>query len=112
MAAALHSAAAGLATFSPGILPELLDADRPNQNGIVGAFNSGALGDGPEHLTSREREVLEMMMEGLSNKEIAVHLAISVHTVKFHISSILGKLDASSRTEAITIGLRRGLITI
>ena len=66
----------------------------------------------PEHLTPREREVLEMMSEGLSNKEIAAQLKISPHTVKFHISSILGKLGASSRTEATTIGLRRGLITI
>ena len=68
--------------------------------------------DFPEHLTLREREVLEMMNDGLSNKEIAVQLNISAHTVKFDISSILGKLGASSRTEATTIGLRRGLITI
>ena len=66
----------------------------------------------PEELTPREHEVLEMMVEGLSNKEIAVQLNVSVHTVKFHISSILGKLGAASRTEATTIGLRLGLITI
>jgi len=65
-----------------------------------------------ERLTPRELEVLEMVSEGLSNKEIAVLLNISVHTAKFHISSILGKLGASGRTEAASIGLRHGLITI
>jgi len=65
-----------------------------------------------EPLTLREREVLEMMSEGLSNKQIAARLDISANTVKFHISSIFGKLGASSRTEATTLGLRRGLITI
>jgi two-component system, NarL family, response regulator YdfI len=63
-----------------------------------------------ETLTPRERQVLDMMAEGLSNKEIAWRLQISEHTVKFHVSSILAKLGASSRTEAVTQGLRRGLI--
>ena len=63
-----------------------------------------------ETLTPRERQVLDMMAEGLGNKEIAWRLQISEHTVKFHVSSILGKLGASSRTEAVTQGLRRGLI--
>ena len=53
-----------------------------------------------------------MMAEGLGNKEIAARLAISEHTVKFHISSILAKLGAGTRTEAVTIGIRRGLIPI
>ena len=51
-----------------------------------------------------------MMAEGLLNKEIADRLRISEHTVKFHISSIMGKLHASSRTEAVTRGIRRGLV--
>lgn len=63
-----------------------------------------------ETLTPRERQVLDMMAEGLGNKEIAWRLQISEHTVKFHVSSILGKLGASSRTEAVAQGLRRGLI--
>jgi DNA-binding NarL/FixJ family response regulator len=53
-----------------------------------------------------------MMAEGLGNKEIAARLTISDHTVKFHISSILAKLGASTRTEAVTIGIRRGLILL
>lgn len=65
-----------------------------------------------EALTSREQEVLRLASEGLGNKEIAARLTISEHTVKFHISSILGKLGAASRTEAVSQGIRRGLITI
>ena len=65
-----------------------------------------------EEITSRETEVLRMLAEGLVNKDIAVHLGISEHTVKFHISSILDKLGASTRTEAVTLGIRRGLIPI
>ena len=65
-----------------------------------------------EELTGREQEVLAMMGEGLSNKEIASRLAISTHTVKFHISSILGKLGAASRTEAVSIGVKSGRLAI
>jgi NarL family two-component system response regulator YdfI len=65
-----------------------------------------------EEITSRESEVLSMLAEGLVNKEIAARLGISEHTVKFHISSILDKLDASTRTEAVSLGIRRGLIPI
>jgi DNA-binding NarL/FixJ family response regulator len=65
-----------------------------------------------EPLTGREREVLELVSQGLSNKMIARQLQISEHTVKFHISSISAKLGASSRTEAVSRGVRRGLITL
>ena len=65
-----------------------------------------------EHLTAREREVLRLISEGLGNREIALRLGISEHTAKFHASSILGKLGASSRTEAVSHGIRRGLISL
>ena len=65
-----------------------------------------------EQLTAREREVLRLISEGLGNKEIAARLAISEHTAKFHISSILGKLSVASRTEAVSQGIKRGLIPI
>lgn len=65
-----------------------------------------------EEITSRETEVLRMLAQGLVNKDIAARLGISEHTVKFHISSILDKLGASTRTEAVTLGIRRGLIPI
>ncbi len=63
-------------------------------------------------ITSRETDVLKMLAEGLVTKDIAERLGISEHTVKFHISSILDKLGASTRTEAVTLGIRRGLIPI
>jgi DNA-binding NarL/FixJ family response regulator len=63
-------------------------------------------------LTPREIEVLGMIAEGLGNKIIAARLGISDHTVKFHIASIFAKLNAGSRTEAVTIGIRQGLIMI
>jgi DNA-binding NarL/FixJ family response regulator len=53
-----------------------------------------------------------MLAEGEGNKQIARRLGISEHTVKFHVGSILGKLNASSRTEAVTAGLRQGLILL
>jgi DNA-binding NarL/FixJ family response regulator len=70
--------------------------------------------DGPavEPLTPRETEVLTLLADGLGNKEIAHRLNISEHTIKFHIRSILGKLGASSRTEAVSFGLRSGLIEL
>jgi two-component system, NarL family, response regulator YdfI len=66
----------------------------------------------PEELTPRETEVLRLLADGLPNREIAERLHISEHTIKFHIRSILGKLGASSRTEAVTLGFRSGLIEL
>ncbi|HAZ43515.1 MAG TPA: DNA-binding response regulator, partial [Cyanobacteria bacterium UBA11369] len=59
-----------------------------------------------------EIEVLGMLAEGMGNKTIARQLGISEHTVKFHVASILSKLNASSRTEAVTLGARLGLIML
>jgi len=61
-------------------------------------------------LTPREKEVLRLMADGLSNKIIAYRLGISEHTAKFHVTSIFSKLNAGSRTEAVTVGVRMGLI--
>lgn len=65
-----------------------------------------------EPLTPREIDVLELLTEGLPNKAIAERLGISDQTVKFHIASILGKLGAANRTEAVRRALRQGLISI
>jgi DNA-binding NarL/FixJ family response regulator len=65
-----------------------------------------------EALTPRELQVLRMLADGLGNKEIAGQLNISDHTAKFHVAQILAKLRASSRTEAVAIGMRRGLVPV
>jgi NarL family two-component system response regulator YdfI len=65
-----------------------------------------------EPLTPREKEVLRLLASGLGNKEIAAKLKISEHTAKFHVASILGKLGAASRAEAVSIGMRNGLILL
>ena len=73
-------------------------------------------GDDPqvlgETLTARELDVLALLAEGLPNKAIAVRLAISDQTVKFHVASLIGKLGAANRTEAVRRAVRRGLVVL
>jgi len=63
-------------------------------------------------LTEREVEVLDLLAKGLANKQIAAALGLSEHTVKFHVSSIYGKLNAANRTQAVREGLRSGWIVL
>jgi len=82
---------------------------------LMARFGSEPLSETREYrdeLTEREIQILRKLSEGLGNKQIASSLAISEHTVKFHISSILDKLGASGRTEAVTIGIRMGLVLL
>ena len=65
-----------------------------------------------EGLTPREAAVLQLMARGLQNKEIAAELVITERTVKFHVSSIMGKLDAGNRTEAVSVAAQRGLVQL
>ena len=65
-----------------------------------------------EEMTPREREVFDLLSEGLGNRAIAARLGISEHTVKFHLASIYGKLGATTRADAIRRGFRRGLVTL
>lgn len=99
---ALQTAEAGFVLLHPGSVRVL----------APGGTRSSAVDGVTEELTVRETEVLRLVSQGLGNREIAERLAISDHTVKFHISSILGKLNTASRTEAVSVGIRRGLIPI
>ena len=104
--AAVLAAAAGLVTFTR----EWAEAWRDAFADRVGVANGAT--DATPALTARELEILRMIADGLGNKQIAARLAISEHTVKFHIGSVFTKMHASSRAEAVMIGARRGLIVL
>lgn len=80
------------------------------ERSLLFATEEDALANSP--LTDRETEVLNLLSKGLANKQIAVSLGISEHTVKFHVSSIYTKLNVTNRTEAVHAGLRRGWIAL
>ncbi len=100
MVAALRSAVEGLAVFDPAFVPPLFTSRARSSDRLS------------EDLTPREREVLQLLAQGQSNKEIARQLGISEHTVKFHVNSILGKLNVQSRTEAVVRATRLGLVLL
>jgi DNA-binding CsgD family transcriptional regulator len=77
---------------------------------LVSREAQSPLEPGDIELTQRERDVLVLMAEGASNKAIARQLGISVHTAKFHVGSLLDKLDATGRTDAVAHAARRGVI--
>ncbi len=100
LAAALRAVVAGLYVLSPEIAED------------IPVIRSEGLTASVESLTDREREVLQLMAEGLPNRAIARRLDISEHTVKFHANAIFGKLGVQSRTEAVVRATRAGLIHI
>lgn len=103
LAAAARAAHAG---FS--LMPATWSARAPDPTAVPLLADDGA----DERLTAREQEVLELLAAGLSNRRIGEELGISEHTVKFHVNAIYGKLDASSRTEAVNHALRRGILRL
>ena len=106
--AALQAASSGLLVLHPVQVSAQVTA-----NGFASApARARTPEELAESLTPRENEVLQMLASGLGNKEIAAKLKISEHTVKFHVASILGKLGAASRTEAVSVGIRRGLVML
>lgn len=102
--AAIEAAAAGLVVLHRDTIESLLP--------MLSSAPRGLPGSSQQALTPREIEVLNMLAEGLGNKAIAWRLGISEHTVKFHLGSIFTKLNAASRTEAVTLGIRQGLIMV
>ena len=102
--AALEAAAVGLVTLPVELAADFVSATR--------GPTARSAGPPTQPLTRREVEVLGMLAEGLANKNIAARLGISEHTVKTHVASILTKLDAFSRAEAVAIGARQGLILL
>lgn len=105
LAAACFALNQGMAVLDPAMIEHLLpDPD---------LFHSPPIEDRlTEALTPREHEVLQLLAEGLTNKAIAHQLAISEHTVKFHVTAIMSKLNAQSRTEAVVRATRLGLFTL
>lgn len=98
--AAIRASAEGLVTIDTRFKDVLLGVREPSQESMA------------EPLTPRETEVLQLVAQGMTNKAIALRLSISEHTVKFHVTSILSKMNARSRAEAVTIGTRLGLVKL
>ena len=98
VAGAVSAVHAGLLAVHPEALVQPAAAAAPPPSGLV--------------LTPREHQILELIAEGANNRRVASRLAISRHTVKFHVASILAKLGARSRTEAVTLALRAGLLAV
>jgi DNA-binding NarL/FixJ family response regulator len=110
--AAVEAVAAGLVALDPAAADAMLDSlDYASSASVLPAVPHPRVTPVPS-LTRREIEVLNAVAEGLGNKHIAVRLGISEHTVKTHLAAIFEKLGATSRTEAVTLGARSGIIPL
>ena len=119
MAAAIRAVRQGLYVLHPDAAMILVDELRSNRLAPSFEADGDEEGQDPmaqaeliEPLSPRELDVLRLMTRGLANKQIAGELFITEHTVKFHIRAILGKLGAANRTEAVTLALQKGLVTL
>lgn len=112
--AVLGAASAGLVALDAHIFFALLSTPPQTSDGSATAEATDeqplSVGAEIDALTPREREVLDMLASGFSNKEIAWQMKISEHAVKSHVASIFAKLNVSTRTEAVTQGIRKGLV--
>ncbi len=104
LSAAVRALSQGLLVGTPSLLKPL----------FIGQTGEGETDSEPlvEPLTERESEVLQLLAQGLANKQIATALSISEHTVKFHVSAIYTKFGATNRTEAVRVGVRKGLVVL
>ena len=100
----MHAVHEGLLVGAPALLvpwlPRLLVDETPDAEPL------------PERLTERELQVLQLLAQGLANKQIALALSISDHTVKFHVAFDLRQAGAANRTEAVRMGVQRGLVSL
>jgi DNA-binding NarL/FixJ family response regulator len=113
LAAAVRAVHRGLVVLTPSLAAGLLPPRPAGRTADgLGERPGGAPPDGEPRLTPREREVLALLAQGLGNKQIAWELAVSEHTVKYHVSSLYAKLGAGSRTEALRLGIERGLLSL
>lgn len=110
MAHAIRAAHSGTMVLHPKIAAQLLETMRAQES--ERADNETNSNDLIEPLSQRELEVLRLMTRGRANKQIAAELFITEHTVKFHIRAILGKLGAANRTEAVTLSLQKGIVSL
>ena len=112
--ASMEAAASGLVALDRDLARALAGAPALAGNGSPARSPAPPeIVEGPEGpLTGRELEVLQLLAEGLANKTIAARLHVSEHTAKFHVASIMTKLGAASRTEAVTLAARRGLLIL
>ncbi|MBI4673562.1 MAG: response regulator transcription factor [Chloroflexi bacterium] len=111
MAAAIRAAQRGTVVLHPQLAANLFQTLQRAKE-IEREANVEGGGDLIEPLSARELDVLRLMTRGWANKQIAAELVISEHTVKFHIRAILGKLGAANRTEAVTLALHKGLVSL
>jgi DNA-binding NarL/FixJ family response regulator len=108
MHAALAAVRSGLTVIDNALASAVVPTTSHKNGSATRKPPRGGIGD----LTERERQVVQLLAEGLSNKLIADRLAISDHTAKFHVNGVMAKLGASTRTEAVVEAVRRGLVTL
>jgi len=112
LAAAVGALREGLFVGLPSLLAPLSASLQQGVRKDVRPVSGEAVEMAVEPLTERELQILHLLAQGLANKQIALRLGISEHTVKFHVSGIYHKLGASNRTEAVRLGARQGLIVL